>query len=755
MKFSVEWLQELSGSKLRAAETADLLSEHTAEAEVAHGSSFRGIIAAEVTKAEKHPNADRLRVIELTDGKKDYRPVVCGAWNFDVGARVALALPGASIPHDQHDPEGKSFTLGKAKIRGIESQGMICSGKELGLTQDGDGIMLLDGSHKLGRDLVVGDETLDVSSFANRPDLYSYLGVSREISALTKSPFNEPKSASLPKPGKAVAIEIRNNRQCSHFSAVTLTGVRPGPSPEFIQRRLKASGLRARNILVDTTNYVMLLTGQPLHAYDAAQVKGGFVVRSAEDREKILCLDGVERTLTKDMLVIADQEKPLGIAGLIGGQASAVSDSTTDIILEAANFDAVSIRKTGRKLNVRTDASTRFEKSLPISFVQSGLEMAVAILEQHAGAKIKDYSQAGKQPVKPVTLTFTAAQVNGLLGMSVPAKDQKIILERFGFKVTGAAAMKATVPSWRPDVHIWEDLAEEVVRASGVNSVPGIPPRTIFSSQMTDPLVDFAARVSDTLVGMGASEIYSYSFSAEGNQAALEIANPLNEDQRFMRTSILPNMAKTAELNSRYFDSGLYFEIGDIYRKGNGGYMEMTKLGLMAYSKADFPSLALNGIITNLGKLLSAEITFSQHAESSADVMVNGKAVGTVETVPHPDLRIVGASLDMRTMLGLASQVQYQPIPRFPSKSLDTSIVIKEKTAWADVMRSAGTDPLLAAMELIDTYQGQGIPGGKKSLTIRLTWQAPDRTLTEKEASDANARILAKITQKNGAIIRP
>lgn len=754
MKFSVEWLRELANTKLKAPQMAELLSEHTAEGEVISHQNFENIIVAEVTKVEKHPNADRLRVISLTDGHKTYSPVVCGAWNFDVGAKVALALPGAIIPHDQHDPEGKSFTLSKATIRGVESQGMICSGKELGLSDGGKGIMLLDETFKLGTQLTVGEEVLDVSAFANRPDLHSYLGVAREVAALTSSKLNAPAASKLPKASKKIKVEIKNSNLCAHYSALTLSNVKIGPSPEFIQKRLKASGLRSINNIVDITNYVMLLTGQPLHAFDKSKIDTGIIVRNAESGEKLTTLDGIERTLSKETLVIADHSKALAIAGIIGGKDSSVNESTTEILLEAANFDAVSIRKSSRRLNVRTDASSRFEKSLPISFVQPALELAAALFAEHAYAKIHDYTSAGHEQEKPRVIPINAKQVNDFLGFEIPASEQKNILEKFGFKVTGTGAMKALAPSWRPDLSMWEDLAEEIVRYKGLDAVPATAPATAFSSKYTDPLVDFRETVTDILTRLGLSQIYTYSFTSTDDKAALEVSNPLNDDQKYLRTTILPNMAKVAELNSRYFDSGIYFEIGNVYRKGSGGFVEITKLGVIAYHKKEYPVAQLNGALLEMADKMAIKLDFTQHSPDSADIHANGKAIGTVESIPHPSLKIIGASLDFRTLMTAAGQNQFEAIPRFPSKTIDTSVLVDEKTVWAEIVKAAGKDPLLTNLSLADAYQGKGIASGKKSLTIRAVYQAQDRTLTDKEVESAHQQILAKISQKTGAKIR-
>lgn len=357
MKFAYSWLKELSGYNGSPEKLAEILSSHAFETELISGSEFKNIIVAKVTKVEKHPNADRLRVITLTDGETTYYPVVCGAWNFDVDAIVPLALPGAAIPHDQHDPEGKPFILGKATIRGIESQGMICSGKELGLSDDGKGIMILsEKDHKLGSTFAEkgGEIYFDISLPANRPDLLGYQGIAREIAALHNTKLNiyTPKIKLNKFKPKTLKVNIASEKLCPRYIAVRLANIEVGPSPDFIQERIKLSGHNPINNVVDITNYVMLEMGQPMHAFDAAKIQLPIHVRAAYLNEKIQTLDGTERKLTSQNLVIADGKHAIGVAGVIGGENSMIDEFTSQIILEVANFDSVSIRKTSSSVRV-------------------------------------------------------------------------------------------------------------------------------------------------------------------------------------------------------------------------------------------------------------------------------------------------------------------------------------------------------------------------------------------------------------------
>lgn len=768
MKFSVEWLQDLSGSKETPEKLAGILSQHAFETEVTGGQEFNNIIVAKVLKVEKHPNADRLRVVELTDGRKTIAPVVCGAWNFEAGAIVPLALPGAIIPHDQHDPEQKPFTLTKATIRGVESQGMICSGKELGISDDGNGILLLSENSTIGSTFGTRTEAIfDISAPANRPDLAGYRGVAREITALTGTRLN----LSTPKLPKAktgaLKVSITSKNLCRKYLAVRLKQIKIGASPDFIQRRLKASGLRPINNIVDITNYVMLETGQPLHAFDAQKVAGTITVRTAKPGEHLITLDGIERELPVDSLVIADSEKPLAIAGVIGGLESGVTQNTTSIILESANFYNVSIRKTARAIGLRTDASWRFEKSLPLALTDEALALAVSLFSQYAEAVVSEIAAAGQLKLKPVKVPLLARDVSNLLGFNVPAPEQKKILMRYGFKVTGAEKMTVTVPDWRPDVSIWQDLAEEIGRYIGINNIKPAPVNVLPSSHLADPFVVQRQETADILSRLDFSEIYTYSFvSAQDLKiwgvdplSAVEVANPLSFDQQYMRTNLLVNDYKTAEFNGRFQDAGKYFDIGNVYWMENENIVEEAYLCLSAFARKGSQVKAhevVAGAFLAMCEGLGITAELSQEDPESAKIEIGGKKIGYIMLRNSDDLSWSAVHVKFAGLWAEVKSRTYLPPSKYPAKELDISVLADSSLTWAEIERQVINlkIPLLRKIKLFDVYEGFKLPANKRSLSFRLTYQSEDRTLTDKEVNPVHEKLIQELTTKLNLTIR-
>jgi phenylalanyl-tRNA synthetase beta chain len=771
MKFSYSWLKQLVDIPIEARKLAEFLSLHAFETEVANsGQEFPNIIVAKVTKVEKHPNADRLRIIELTDGKNKIGPVVCGAWNFEEGVTVALALPGAVIPHDQHDPEGKPFTLTKATIRGIESQGMICSAKELGLGTEGRGIMVLDSSYKPGQPFAARKQSeeilFDISVPANRPDLISYRGVAWEIAALTgKKYLAKPiKSQISHLKSQLLKVRISDLKLCQKYLAARFTNVKISPSPKFIQDRLLASGLRPINNVVDITNYVMLEVGQPLHAFDAAKVTGAVNVRQAYMQESITTLDGVKRKLASDTLVIADAKKVLAIAGVMGGADSAVSENTTEIILEAANFNAVSVRRTSQALGLRTDASSRFEKSLPIAFARLGLEYAGELLEKYAGAKPMESASAGSKSEKPRVVSVDPAKINQLLGTNILAAEQKKILEKFGFEVLGSgSAWKVTVPFWRSDVSIWQDLAEEVSRFKGLDFIK--PQKTSFplSGGMTDPAIYARDNISNLLAGMGFDEAYTYSSVSENffqkygidPKNAVEIANPISADLKYLRLGLGMNYEKLIEQNSRHADEECLFEIGNVYRQNNGHIDEHTNLFMICFSKKTQPAPKLIGSMRELSRRLGIEMEIKQADEETGEVYFNGEKNGPIRAV-NDETKWAAAELNFDKLIKHIKPLQYRSISRYPAKELDVAVLVREDLPWGEIKKTilAANQKLVSEVRLFDVYQGKNITPGKKSLAFRIVYQAPDRTLTDDEVNKVHRQILDLLKQKFSAHVR-
>jgi phenylalanyl-tRNA synthetase beta chain len=769
MKFSYSWLQDLSGYKGTPEKLAEVLSSHAFETEVISGTEFKNIIVAKVTKVAKHPNADRLRVIELTDGTNTYGPVVCGAWNFDVGALVALALPGATIPHNQHDPEGKSFVLTKATIRGLESQGMICSGKELGISDDGNGILLLSGrEYKPGETFTSkgGEVYLDISAPANRPDLLGYYGVALEIAALTGSKLNikHPKIDLDKLKPKLLKVNISSLKLCPRYVAVRLNNLAIQSSPEFIQERIRFSGHRPINNIVDITNYVMLETGQPLHAFDAQKIQGPISVRTAYVNEKIVSLDGVERKLSPQNLVIADSKQAIGVAGVIGGANSMIDEFTTEIILESANFDGVSIRKTARELGLRTDAAVRFEKSLPLALTDFAAAYAVELLQKYAAAVPLETYKAGTKPPPLTRVAFDPDKINNLLGLTLLPAEQKKILGKFGYAVQGSGHnMSAVVPFRRPDVTIWQDLAEEIGRFVGLDEIHPATTSVYPSFEMTSPMVDERQRSVETLTGLGFDEIYTYSFISEKDleiwdiekKIVLTVANPLSSDQQYMRPNILINMMKAAEHNSRFNGSGNYFEIGNIYWKEGKHLMEKTYLGMISFDK-DYPVLRITSSFRELAKRMNVAVTIEQDSEQMATIKAGKEVLGHIGRVQVGDLNWVGVHLDYEMFIKHASDKTFKPIIRYPSVELDVAVFARRDLAWGKIehlIRSMD-DKIIKDVELFDVYTGKNVPINKKSMAFRIVYQSVHKTLTDAEVQAVHSEVLKELKSKLNLEVR-
>jgi len=771
MKFAYSWLKELVDIELAPKQLAEFLSSHALEAELAEKEQvFENIIVAKVVKVEKHPNADRLRVVELSDGTNAFAPVVCGAWNFEAGAIVALALPGALIPHDQHDPEGKPFTLSKAKIRGIESQGMICSAKELGLParhasqgeagggEDGGGIMLLDESYQLGQNLAVKDKSaetlLDLSIPANRPDLLAYRGIAWEIAALSGKKYKASKISSKISKLKAKVLKVRISepKLCERYIAVRLSDIQVEPSPKFIQDRLKSSGMRPINNVVDITNYVMLETGQPLHAFDALKVAGAINVRRAYVNEAIKTLDNVERKLSADALVIADAKKALAVAGVIGGVESAVNLDTREIILEAACFNSVSIRRTSKRLGIRTDASSRFEKSLPADFTNLGAEYAVELLQKYAQGKALEYIQAGSSKTKAVVIKYNPLQTNDLLGVNFAPVKQIQILKKLGFLVhITHSTYHVTVPFWRPDVKIWQDLAEEVERFNGLDNIKSEAIALVHSSTVIDKVPWARNKIEDLCAGLGFNQIYTYSFVSEQDlsawgmdkTSAVEVANPLSQDQQFLRPDLIINSIKIAEQNLRYEDEGDHFEIGSVYWKSGSEFKEQIDLLMVSYSRKSVPVSRLTGSVRELAKSSGIAVEIIQQDEQLANILHQGKIIGCVFAKDTPEIKWVAANIDFSEIVKLCKIKEYEGIVKYPSKELDLAVLAREDLAWSEIKHKIlSISKLIVSVNLFDVYQGKNIPIGKRSLAFRIVLQSREKTLTDAEIGDIQKQII-------------
>src|SRR2546423_2412085 len=573
MKFSVNWLREFVDLPENPEEIADLLTRAGVETQniETRGAKIDKVIVSQITASSRHPNADRLTVCEVDDGSGTKRQIVCGATNYKVGDKIPLALPGAKLPNRTE--------IRKNKLRGVESDGMLCSAIELGLGSDAAGLLILSPEAKIGApigDLFPADTILDVEITPNRGDLLSHFGLAREIAALTEKKLKSTARESKI-PVKKTGVTIASTHECPFFSARKIDNVTVGPSPQWLRAKIESVGTRSINNIVDISNFIMLELGQPTHAFDANKLKGGINVRLARDGEQFLALDGKTYSLKSDSCVVADQERAVGIGGIMGGEETAVTDSTKNILLEAAYFLPASIRKTARELGLPSDASYRFERGVDPEMVLRASQRATELIQEIAnGIPAKEIHIAGKIPTGPSDVSLTYDKCDRVVGLPIKPKQVDDILTRFGLKKTSAAKLtKWKIPSYRRDLQRDVDLIEEVARAYGVNKIPGIERGRYSASTAADHAHDFETALRSKLAATGLYQVRTskllprerFAFS----EGAIELRNPPSEEAVALRPSILAGLLPVVDRNIRAgAERVVIFEIGRAFISPSG-----------------------------------------------------------------------------------------------------------------------------------------------------------------------------------------
>ncbi|MFY9264001.1 MAG: phenylalanine--tRNA ligase subunit beta [Solirubrobacterales bacterium] len=804
MRVPTTWLAEYCDPAMPAGELAERLAMTGTEVErvVRHGAvSTDNFVIGRVLAVERHPDADRLKVCIVDVGDQEPATIVCGAPNVAAGQAVAVARPGAVMPGGDK--------LKKAKLRGVESDGMILAEDELEVGGDHHGIMVLDedpawpgnGSPVPGAPLSAvlepGEDVLELEITPNRPDCLGVYGVAREVHAITGNPLAPLPAGPAPRGDESFDITVENHELCPRFTARVFRGVRVGPSPLWLKQRLSAAGQRPINNVVDITNYVMLMTGQPMHAFDLDKIRGAkLVIRNASAGERVTTLDGVERELDDQMLLVCDGEGPTAIAGVMGGAVSEVSESTSNVLLEIATWNGPNIHRTIQKLGLRSEASGRFEKGLSPRLPLEVQETAAALMTELTGATLESATidVAGEIPeLAPVTLR--AARLAGLLGSEIPLARCAEILRRLGFVVTlESDQLVATPPHYRAaDVTREADLIEEIARIEGVDSIPATMPARRAAIGRLTPAQKLKRRIEDLLADNGYHEAITWSFTspqtlgrlAPGSQlpggAPLVIANPLSEDQSVMRPLALPGLLETARHNfARGADAVRVFEIGAVYSGTPERPAEHTAIGLLLsgpatrqswrgdFTQGDF--YALKGVVEAVAAAASVPLTFEPVAGSghpfvnpgrAAAIAVAGEALGWLGEL-HPQVakqfdlgQTVVAELDLGVLAaGLAPPVTYHQISSFPPAREDIAIVVDRGLPAEDVLKAvrSGAGNLLSDARVFDFYEGAQVGDGKKSLAIRLTYSAPDRTLTDEEVSSARSSITEQLSAIGGSL---
>jgi phenylalanyl-tRNA synthetase beta chain len=819
MRVPYSWLREYCDPGMEPAELADRLVMTGTEVERLDRigpPSAEGFVVGKVVKCEKHPKADRLSACMVDTGDGE-RPIVCGAPNVATGQTVAVALPGARMPNGEK--------LRKAKLRGIPSEGMILAADELQIGDDHEGIMELDGELAAGTPLSevlpLGEPVLEIEVTPNRTDCFGVHGVAREVHAITGAPLAaDPWAEDAPAEGEGEAsdyasVTVEVPELCPRFTARVFTDVTIGPSPLWLQARLAAAGQRPINNVVDITNYVMLLTAQPLHAFDLDEVPGGELnVRTASEGEKMTTLDDVERTFDAETVLVCDRNGPSGIAGIMGGQTSEVSAGTTRVLLEVANWNGTNILRTSRVLGLRSEASSRFEKQLHPELTMRAQRIASRLMVELCGAKLVPGTiDVAAEIPSPRRLILRAERVEGLLGMFISQEDQQTYLERLGFEVQPAGEdLEVVVPPDRHyDVTREVDLIEEVARVHGIDEhLPTTLPAVGGAVGGLSREQRLRRRAEDALRNLGFDQAVGWSFTDPGESGRLRIpagdprskpvllANPLSEDQAAMRTTLLGSLLDIAARNTaRGADALALFESTRVYLQEAPSsektveplagkfagdqpapFAEPHRLAGIAVGplsprswrgggeQADF--FALKGVLEALAAQLGVELDFTPgeepflHPGRAAAVSVDGTAAGWLGEV-HPlvcrtwDLdAAVAFELDAAPLIAAATvgEERYEDVTTFPAVYQDLAVVIPSDTPASEVRAAvmAGGGELLRAAEVFDLYEGEQLGEDRKSLALNLEFRADDRTLTDEEVAERREAIKAKLGEIGGSL---
>ena len=784
LNVSYNWLKEHISTKDNAHDFAKKLtvSGPTVDYIKELSPTFKKVVVGEIISIEKHASADKLNVCQVEVGGKKPLQIVCGAPNIKVGQKVPVVLVDGEV-------SGKKIK--KTKIRDIESEGMMCSQKELGVGEDQSGIFILPHYTKTGaaleKILPIEDSVMEIEVTSNRLDAMSIIGLAREAAAITGGKFlyQEPKpNLKIHQPTK-LSVSVKENKLCPRYQAIVMTDVKVDDSPLWLQQRLLSAGLRPINNLVDITNYVLLEFGQPMHVFDYQKLKGqSIIVRLARKGEIILALDGRNYELTENNLVIADSKMPVAMAGVMGGELSAVSGETKTIVLESANFEPISIRKTSRLLNLQSDSSNLFEKGLPADNTRPALLKAVELVRELAGGQVasKIFDEASYKS-KTKEISFASESIKKTLGVEIKLSEIKSILESLGFAVSGNNTLKVKIPFWRAnDVEEAYDLVEEVARIYGYHKLP--------SKLMTGviPLGDFKNeflledKTKDILVGLGYSENINYSFISKklitncslDPKNHIKIANPLSGDFEYMRATLVPGLLQSIKENERLVKDLKIFELSQSYqnKKDDLPTEKMDLVVAIAEDSVAKPFFDIKGAFSVILQKLNIEDfkieplkddwSYWQTSES-AEISINDKKIGIIGSINKEILSLFGikkpvamAEIDFAglTELAKASPI-YRPIAKFPAIELDISMEIGQEVLYPKVVDLVkNISELIRQVLFLSEYQDENIPKGKKALAIRIVYRDDNKTLELLEAQKIHNQVVEKLKKEYNVNIR-
>jgi len=828
MKVTLNWLKQYVDFNWSPEELSDRLTMLGLEVEGVQklGGDFEGVVVAQVLTREKHPNADKLSLCRVNDGKSE-RQIVCGAHNFKAGDKVPLILPGHTLPTK---PGEQPLTIKVGKIRGVESQGMMCSPQELGLPDEVDGLLILRKDAPVGQPFAeflgrpAGDVVYDLEITPNRPDLNSVIGIAREIAAITDSSLKLPDPAAslsrithhASRAADLVSVRLDDPELCPRYTARVIQGVKIAPSPDWLKNTLEKVGVRSINNVVDVTNYVMLETGQPLHAFDYHLLAKGngdgrptIVVRRASEGEKFRTLDNQERTLTNQMLLIADETKAVALAGVMGGQNSEINLNTKDVLIESAYFKPQNIRATSKKLELRTESSYRFERGGDIGVCEwASSRAAQLILETAGGTLAEGVVDAYPKPFEQRQIALRHAQANVLVGIEIPQAQQVQSLQKLGLEVVGPNGNSHTtvfrIPSFRVDIKREIDLVEEVVRLYGVDKIPSTPPRGAIGSSAYDSIHDQIADARCILTGLGLFEAQGQTLISDtaGQQSpppgsagilagklasaatTVSLANPLSSDMNVLRPSLFPGLldALRHNVSHRNYHVGL-FEIGRVFIQSESGPKEERRLAIALTGQrnplfwsgserdAKFDIQDLKGIVeeffdhfgmrsVNFSRRDQSTTLFIESAAISLGKFQLGELGQLLPTLGKQyDLRdaVLLAELNLDVLLARRNTGKsFKPLLTQPAIRRDVAMLVPESTTHDAVLQivKQAKPANLESVELFDIFRGKSVPEGQKSLAYAFTYRNADRSLTDAEVNTAHDKLVGSFKDRLKAVVR-
>lgn len=812
MKVSYEWLNEyvdLGGIGAKAISHALTMAGFEVESVESAGlPPLEKVVVGEIVAFEQHPNADRLRLCQVDVGDGRTRAIVCGAKNFRAQDRVVAALPGAVLPGD--------FRIKKSKLRGVVSEGMLCSEKELGFGYDHAGIAILEDRPEIGtpvnRVYPGPDTVFDIEVTPNRPDALSHLGIARELSAYLGRDLRYPDlelNLGSARPGKLVeSLDCADSSLCPHYLGYSIRGVEVGPSPDWLRRRLKAVGLRPINNVVDITNFVLLETGQPLHAFDVGKIRGGRIeVRRAREREKITTLDEKVRELNAKNLVIADGERPLVVAGVMGSVDAEVEEATEDLFLEAAYFDPISIRRTSRQLGLTTDSSYRFERGVdPKGSEYAALRCIDLILRLAGGELLGPPLVSGEPPMVEQEVEVTPKWIRERMGYAVSDDQMEEYLERLELEVKrdedeeGECLFRVGIPSFRRDLSRPVDILEEVVRLHGSDNVPEGDVRARVTLMEDDAVVQFRRRATELLVGRGFQETIHYTLRSEeelrlwyGHAQAdsLAVANPLASDASHLRTSVIPGLLDCLQLNhARHNEPAPLFEVGQVFRDYCGSLYEMVSVGFVVpteavthWSREEKPDYFLvSRIAEDLLRAAGVDCTaacFEPVVDEDAWQEGHAAMTGTFEGGYEAKFGILQPAMTRRWDLGSPvvagglyflpsflkrerERRQFRGFSSYPPAIRDVAVVAPDAVSAGAVTRKLAElaeahlgEPMeLESVRIFDLYAGEGVADGHRSITCKLAFRHPERTLKDAEVNHVLQAVVSDLESEGTLQVR-